>query len=166
MPARSESRVMRPKKSSASISRSSIPTRIGRPICRSARWRRPCKDGRRFWSSVTISPLRDPSGRLVGFAKITRDISERREQQIALDQAHEALAQSQKMDALGQLSGGVAHDFNNLLHVITNCVEIVQRRKHDADAETRQFLDMIKRSASRAASLTQRMLAFSRRQPL
>jgi PAS domain S-box-containing protein len=124
------------------------------------------KDGSRFWSSVIISPLRDASGRLVGFAKVTRDITERREQQLALEQAHEALAQAQKMEALGQLSGGVAHDFNNLLHVISNCVEIVQRRLYNADAETRQFLDMVKRSASRAASLTQRMLAFSRRQPL
>jgi PAS domain S-box-containing protein len=124
------------------------------------------KDGSRFWSSVIISPLREPSGRLVGFAKITRDVTERREQQTALDLAREALAQSQKMEALGQLSGGVAHDFNNLLHVISNCVEILQRRLHSADDETRQFLDMVRRSASRAASLTQRMLAFSRRQPL
>jgi PAS domain S-box-containing protein len=124
------------------------------------------KDGSRFWANTTISPLRDPSGRLVGFAKITRDVTERREQQLALDQARAALAQSQKMDALGQLSGGIAHDFNNLLHVIMNCVEILQRRLQGADVETREFLDMVKRNASRAASLTQRMLAFSRQQPL
>jgi len=124
------------------------------------------KDGSRFWSSVTISPLRDPSGRLVGFAKVTRDVTERREQQLALEQAHAALAQSQKMDALGQLSGGIAHDFNNLLHVITNCIDSLQRRLHGADDDTGQLLAMVKRNTQRAASLTQRMLAFSRRQPL
>ena len=124
------------------------------------------RDGSRFWSSVTVSPLRDPTGRLVGFAKVTRDVTERREQQLALDQARAALAQSKKMEALGQLSGGVAHDFNNLLHVIINCIEILQRRLPALDSESRSFLDMIKRSASRAASLTQRMLAFSRQQPL
>ena len=124
------------------------------------------KDGSRFWASVTISPLHDASGHAVGFAKITRDVTRQREQHMALEETRAALAQSQKMDALGQLSGGVAHDFNNLLHVISNCIEVLARRMPSPDAETRQLLDMVKRSASRGASLTQRMLAFSRRQPL
>ncbi|HET9763885.1 MAG TPA: CHASE3 domain-containing protein, partial [Casimicrobiaceae bacterium] len=124
------------------------------------------KDGSRFWASATISPLRDASGEEIGFAKITRDVTRQREQQLALAEARAALAQSQKMDALGQLSGGIAHDFNNLLHVISNCVEVLQRRTTASDADTRQLLDMVKRSATRGASLTQRMLAFSRRQPL
>ena len=67
------------------------------------------QDGTKFLASVVIDPLRDASGRLVGFAKITRDIDERVQQQ-------QALAQYQKMDALGQLTGGIAHDFNNLIH--------------------------------------------------
>jgi signal transduction histidine kinase len=115
---------------------------------------------------VTITPLHNASGRLVGFAKITRDVSERREQELALEQARSALAQSQKMEALGQLSGGIAHDFNNLLHVIMNGVEILERRLRSIDPEVRQYLDMVKRNAGRAANLTQRMLAFARRQPL
>jgi CheY-like chemotaxis protein len=70
------------------------------------------------------------------------------------------------MDALGQLSGGIAHDFNNLLAVILNCVVILHRRLQIIDPEVRQTVDMIKRNAERAASLTQRLLAFSRRQAL
>jgi PAS domain S-box-containing protein len=124
------------------------------------------KDGSRFWANATITPLHDAAGRLVGFAKITRDFTERREHELALEQARSALAQSQKMEALGQLSGGIAHDFNNLLHVIMNGVEILERRLRSIDPEVRQYLDMVKRNASRAASLTQRMLAFARRQPL
>ncbi|HUH94654.1 MAG TPA: CHASE3 domain-containing protein [Casimicrobiaceae bacterium] len=124
------------------------------------------KDGSRFWASVTISRLRDASGRPVGFAKITRDVTRQREQQVALAETRAALAQSQKMDALGQLTGGIAHDFNNLLHVIANCAEVLERRLPAAAGDMRQLLDMVKRSAGRGASLTQRMLAFSRRQPL
>ncbi|TMH60896.1 MAG: PAS domain S-box protein, partial [Betaproteobacteria bacterium] len=78
------------------------------------------KDGSRFWASVVIDPVRDSTGRLVGFAKVTRDISERLQHEEALEQTRAALAQSQKMEAVGQLSGGIAHDFNNLLHVIKN----------------------------------------------
>jgi PAS domain S-box-containing protein len=124
------------------------------------------KDGSRFWASVTISPLRNHAGRLLGFAKITHDVTARREQQLALEQARASMAQSQKMQALGQLSGGIAHDFNNLLHVIMNGVDILQRRLKDTSEEVRQVLDMVRRNASRAATLTQRMLAFSRQQPL
>jgi CheY-like chemotaxis protein len=70
------------------------------------------------------------------------------------------------MEALGQLSGGVAHDFNNLLHVIKNAAAILERRLPEANKDLRGALDMIQRSADRAANLTQRLLAFSRRQPL
>jgi len=75
-----------------------------------------------------------------------------------------ALAQAQKMEALGLLAGGVAHDFNNLLHVIHNSLEILQRQGPQPDS--RRHLEMIRRSADRAAALTRQLLAFSRRQPL
>src|ERR1051325_1760727 len=76
------------------------------------------KDGSRFWAHVVIDAIRSGSGELLGFAKITRDLTERREAQRALDQTREALLHSQKMEAIGQLTGGIAHDFNNLLMAI------------------------------------------------
>jgi PAS domain S-box-containing protein len=124
------------------------------------------KNGSRFWASVSIVPLHTRGGRLIGFAKLTRDMSERREQQHALESARAALVQSQKMEALGQLSGGIAHDYNNLLHVIRNAVELLGRRLSAEDPEAQRLIEMIKRNAERAATLTQRLLAFSRRQPL
>ncbi len=124
------------------------------------------KDGTRFVANVVIDALRDESGRLVGFAKITRDVTERHQQQAELEEARLALAQSQKMEALGQLSGGIAHDFNNLLHVIKNSAAILHRRLPASNPDIATALDMIGRSADRAANLTQRLLVFSRRQPL
>src|SRR5438477_366333 len=83
------------------------------------------KDGTRFWASVVIDQIRDPEGRLVGFAKVTRDMSEKKRAEEALEATRAALAQSQKMEAVGQLTGGVAHDFNNLLTVITNGLDLL-----------------------------------------
>ncbi len=126
------------------------------------------KDGSQFWANVVINAIRDPDGELIGFAKITRDITERREAQVALQRAQEQLAQSQKMEGIGQLTGGVAHDFNNLLTIIIGNLETAQRTSstsQDAERLTRS-LDYAMRGAQRAASLTQRLLAFSRRQPL
>jgi signal transduction histidine kinase len=77
-----------------------------------------CKDGSRFWAEVTIVAVRNESGAIIGFAKIVRDVSERRRAQEALDRAREALMMSQKMETIGQLTGGVAHDFNNLLAAV------------------------------------------------
>ena len=124
------------------------------------------KDGSRFYASAVITVLRNASGRTIGFAKITRDITERVQHQKALEEANATLTQSQKMEALGQLTGGIAHDFNNLLHVIKNSVEIVLRRLHDLDPGVRQYLEMAVQNADRASTLTQRLLAFSRQQPL
>jgi len=121
------------------------------------------KNGERFWANVVIDPIYD-SGELVGFAKITRDITERREAQLTLEKAREALFQSQKMDAIGQLTGGVAHDFNNLLTAILGSLEIAHKRVEDG--AVRRLLDNAIRGAQRGASLTQRMLTFARRQEL
>jgi signal transduction histidine kinase len=100
-----------------------------------------------------------------------RDLERRRhetEQRLSqqLLQAQSTLAQTQKMEALGQLTGGVAHDFNNLLHVIKNAVMIVQQRLQSDDAELRKYLEMAKRNTDRAADTTSRLLAFSRQQAL
>ena len=140
-----------------------IATRVGKYAAEGWRVR---KDGSRFFASVVLTALHDESGRLVGFAKITRDVTERVQQQRALEEAKAALAQSQKMEALGQLTGGIAHDFNNLLHVIRNAVAIVLRRLPDVDPDVRRYLDMATQNADRAAGITQRLLAFSRQQPL
>jgi PAS domain S-box-containing protein len=127
------------------------------------------KDGTRFWANVVINPIRDEDGNLLGYAKITRDITERREAQEALARAQEHLVQAQKMEGIGQLTGGVAHDFNNLLTVIIGNLESVQRNLQSSPADVQRLshsVDNAMRGAERAASLTQRLLAFSRRQPL
>jgi len=123
------------------------------------------KDGSRFWASVVIDRILDSDGKLIGFAKITRDMSEKRRAQEALEQARAALAQAQKMEAVGQLTGGVAHDFNNLLTVITNSLDLLETRVR-SDAQTRRIIDAAQRAAERGARLTAQLLAFSRRQPL
>src|SRR6201985_654648 len=81
------------------------------------------KDGTFFWASVVIDPIHE-GGKLVGFAKITRDITERREAQLKLERMQQQLAESQKLEALGQLTGGVAHDFNNLLMIISGSLYV------------------------------------------
>ena len=86
------------------------------------------KNGERFWASVVIDAIRAVDGTLVGFAKVTRDMTEHRKAQQALEEAREALFQSQKMEAVGQLTGGVAHDFNNMLAGIIGAMELLRRR--------------------------------------
>ncbi|MDQ0136443.1 PAS domain S-box-containing protein [Neorhizobium galegae] len=123
------------------------------------------KDGTRFWAHVIIDAIRNEEGTLLGFAKITRDITEKVEAQKALTQAREELFQSQKMEAIGQLTGGIAHDFNNLLMAVLGSLEILKKRLPDDPALT-PLLDNAIQGAERGAALTQRMLAFSRRQEL
>ena len=120
------------------------------------------KDGSFFWASVVIDPIRDDGGRLIGFAKITRDISERREAQQKLEQVQRQLAESQKMDALGQLTGGVAHDFNNLLMIISGNLHKI--RKELNSEQGLRALSAIETASRRAASLTSQLLSFARRQ--
>jgi len=117
------------------------------------------KDGTRFWANVLIDPIRDSKGELIGFAKVTRDMTQYRAMQ-------EQLHQSQKMEAIGQLTGGVAHDFNNLLTVIIGNLDAIWRNLPPEDSRLRRAVDQANRGAQRAATLTQQLLAFARRQPL
>ncbi|GLV25072.1 hybrid sensor histidine kinase/response regulator [Sphingobium sp. Cam5-1] len=123
------------------------------------------KDGSRFWANVVIDAIRNPMGHLIGFAKITRDLTERRESQLVLEEAREAIFQSQKMDAIGKLTGGVAHDFNNLLAVIMGSLDLARQRLQTG-ADISRYIDNAMTAADRGAILTQRMLAFARRQEL
>jgi PAS domain S-box-containing protein len=123
------------------------------------------KDGTPFWANVVIDPVRDPQGVLIGYAKVTRDITERRTAQAALQRAQEQLTHSQKMEALGQLTGGVAHDFNNLLMIVGGHVRIVKKLLHD-NPRGLQAAEAIETAAQRGETLTRQLLAFSRRQPL
>ena len=122
------------------------------------------KDGTRFWASVVIDPVRNEKGELVGFAKITRDLTEKRRADEALAEANAALFQAQKMEAVGQLTGGVAHDFNNLLAVISNGLDVLSLRLQ-AHGDIKLVATM-RRAVDRGAKLTQQLLAFARQQPL
>jgi PAS domain S-box-containing protein len=122
------------------------------------------RDESLFWASVVIEAIRDEVGTLVGFAQITRDITERREAQQSLERAQEQLAQSQKMEALGQLTGSIAHDFNNLLMIVSGHAQLLRRRL--TDAKHLQAIEAINSAANRGESLTRQLLAFSRRQPI
>ena len=124
------------------------------------------KDGSHFWASVVIDAIHDENGKLIGFGKVTRDITERRQTQKALEEAREALFQAQKMEAVGQLTGGVAHDFNNLLQAISGSLEVVERRLAAGRTDVGQHVAAARTAMDRATALTQRLLAFARRQPL
>lgn len=127
-------------------------------------WRKR-KDGTRFWANVIIDAIHAEDGTIIGFAKVTRDITEKRQAQEALERAQKELFQAQKMEAVGQLTGGVAHDFNNLLMAILGSLEIARKR----GAAGQNVVDLIDHAivgAKRGASLTQRLLAFSRKQDL
>ena len=118
------------------------------------------KDGSRFWASVIVDPIRTEEGRLIGFAKVTRDLTEKRA-------TEEQLRQSQKMEAVGQLTGGLAHDFNNLLTGIGGSLELIQARvAQGRTAELDRYFMAAHGALKRAAALTHRLLAFSRRQTL
>ena len=113
---------------------------------------------------MVIDPIYDEHGTLLGFAKITRDLTEKKQAAEALEKAQAALFQAQKMESIGQLTGGIAHDFNNLLSVLASGLEVLSmHRQHGSDAKT---LDSMRRAIDRGATLTQQLLAFARQQPL
>jgi PAS domain S-box-containing protein len=122
-------------------------------------------DGTLFWANVVIDPIFDDSGDHVGFAKITRDVTDRKQAEEELEVTRAALAQSQKLQALGELTGGIAHDFNNLITVIRGSAELLQRNGLSEERRGK-YIDAIMSTADRAATLTSHLLAFSRRQTL
>jgi PAS domain S-box-containing protein len=122
------------------------------------------KDGSRFWAHVVIDPIRNALGELIGYAKVTRDITERRQAAEALERAKEALFQSQKLEAIGTLTGGIAHDFNNLLSVVVSGIEILAKEVQTPVAA--KVLETMRRSVTQGTNLTQQLLTFARKQPL
>lgn len=114
------------------------------------------KDGRRLNVSISVSPIYDQDGKIVGASAIARNIT-------AQKKVEDQLRQSQKMEAVGRLAGGVAHDFNNLLGIVTACTELLRSR---VDSEALEYIDNIREAANRGAALTRQLLAFGRRQPV
>ena len=112
------------------------------------------KDGRQLSVSISVSPLRDAKGEVMGASVIARDIT-------AQKRAEDQLHQSQKMEAIGRLAGGVAHDFNNILGIINACNEFL-RDSVDAATEPSLYVDNIKKAIERGSALTRQLLTFSR----
>ncbi|MDR6841152.1 PAS domain S-box-containing protein [Pseudoxanthomonas sacheonensis] len=122
------------------------------------------KDGTRFRASIVIDPIWH-DGQLIGYAKVTRDVTERFEANNRLIEAQKALVQSQKIEAIGKLTFGLAHDFNNLLTVVINSLDMIAVRP-GADARTKELVDTAMRAADRGALLTRQLLSFARGQNL
>ena len=144
-----------------------VPTRALEVAAREGRFEaegwRLRKDGTMFWANVVVDPIRDEQDKLVGFAKITRDATERRNAQLALQEAQAQRAHAQKMDALGQLTGGVAHDFNNLLMVVSGHIRTLKNAVA-GDAKAARAAEAIELAAQRGEALTRQLLTFARRQ--
>jgi PAS domain S-box-containing protein len=124
------------------------------------------KDGTRFWVNAVIDPIYDDDGKHIGFAKVTRDFTEKKLAEDELKTTQEQLAQSQKLQALGELTGGVAHDFNNLMTVIAGASDFLLKHPDLPPEKQRRYLEAIAETTERATSLTNHLLAFGRRQAL
>src|SRR5690606_15696666 len=121
------------------------------------------KDGSRFMASVVIDPIWE-GGQLIGFAKITRDVTARYEAEQRLEQARQSLLQAQKMEAIGELTLGMAHDFNNLLTIILNSLDAIGSAS--ADERIGRMVETATRASERGIVLTRQLLAFGRGQNL
>ena len=122
------------------------------------------KDGSRFWALTVLDSIHDEAGNLIGLAKITRDITERHEAQLRLDEMRAQLFQAQKMEALGQLTGGMAHDFNNLLTVIIGSSDLARRTSDPQRIQA--LLASIHEAGLRGRELTANLLTFASRRKL
>lgn len=124
------------------------------------------KDGTEFWASIVIDPIYDDKHQLLGYAKVTRDITQQKRAQEKIIQQREALHQAQKLEAVGRLTGSVAHDFNNFLAIIRTAAELLESSK-DLSAEKRErYTQMILGTSNRAGRLIDQLLSFARRQPM
>ncbi len=120
------------------------------------------KDGSKFWAHVVIDAIKDASGELVGFAKVTRDVTERRKAADELQKSQTALFQAQKMESIGLLTGGIAHDFNNLLNIISNSVALM--RPALTSPKELHLLEGIEKAATKGTLMIQQLLAFAKQQ--
>ncbi|WP_286936193.1 PAS domain-containing sensor histidine kinase [Achromobacter sp. UBA4530] len=123
------------------------------------------KDGSTFWCSVVIDPVHDDRGVLVGYAKITRDITEQKERHEQLQEARDSMHHAQRMEAIGRLTGGVAHDFNNFLTAIRFSAEFIKRYP-ELPPSLMRYVGIIIDTTEKAAQLTRQLLAYAKRQPL
>jgi PAS domain S-box-containing protein len=156
------SRFYTPEDQAAGIPQRALETAAAAGRYESEGWR-VRKDGSRFWAHAVLDAVRGDNGELLGFAKITRDLTEKKKADEALEKANIALYQAQKMESIGQLTGGVAHDFNNLLSVLSSGLEVLGMQRGEGDTRT---LESMRRAIDRGARLTQQLLAFARQQPL
>ena len=122
------------------------------------------KDGTQFWALAALDAIRDDDGQIVGLAKVTRDITDRREAALQLDAVRAQLFHAQKLESLGQLTGGLAHDFNNILSIIINSAGLAMTSQDSARVQ--RMLGLILDAAERGTELTQRLLSFARNRQL
>ncbi|MBH3429148.1 two-component system sensor histidine kinase NtrB [Pseudomonas alkylphenolica] len=122
------------------------------------------KDGTRFWALAALDVIRSPDGKIIGLAKITRDITDRLEAAQQLDAMRAQLFQAQKLDALGQLTGGMAHDFNNLLTIIIGSAKLALGSQDSQ--RVHRLLEHIIDAGERGAQMTQQLLSFARHKAL
>lgn len=123
------------------------------------------KDRTRFWCSVVIDPVHDDNGRHVGYAKITRDVTEQKRHREELQAARDAMHHAHRMEAIGRLTGGVAHDFNNFLTAIRFSAEFLKRSR-EMPASLMRYVGIISDTTEKAAQLTRQLLAYGKKQPL
>jgi PAS domain S-box-containing protein len=122
------------------------------------------KDGVIFDAEATIHPVRCQEGKLIGYAKITRDITEKLNSERDLEQTRIELLQAQKMQSIGRLTSGIAHDFNNLLQVILGNLDIIKWREQNMSERSQRMIENVRQAAERGALLTSRLLSFARKQ--